>query len=54
MNEYLLKFKSLINSLLAGGYQINDDVITEYVLDGLGGEFRMLLSKLNSKKSFYS
>lgn len=36
---------------LETGYQINDDNITEYVIDGLGSEFRSFLSFLNSRDS---
>ena len=39
IEDYILKMKSLVNSLMAAGKQISDDELTLYILRGLGLEF---------------
>lgn len=51
MKEYFLKFKALRNSLAAAGYNMTDDRVQEYVLRGLGPEFRFFRTLLNQRET---
>jgi len=46
MKEYILKFKGLKHSLAAAGYKMGDDRVIEYVLRGLGFEFRFFRTSI--------
>ena len=48
VEDYILKMKSLVNSLMAAGQKISNDELTLYILGGLGLEFEAIVVHLTS------
>ena len=51
VEDYILKIKSLSNSLMAAGQKISDDELTLYILGGLRPEFEAVVVHLTSLES---
>ena len=51
IEDYILKKKSLVLSLMAAGQQITDDKLILYILGGLGSEFETVIVNLTSRES---
>ena len=49
IEDYVLKMKTLANSLMAAGQQIPDVELVLYILSGLGPEFDFVVVNLTSK-----
>ena len=50
IEDYVLKMKTLANSLMASSQQIPDDELILYILSGLGPEFESVVMNLTSKE----
>ena len=51
MIDYLLHAKSIFDSLLATGTPLSDSYLIEFVMDGLGSEFKEFITSLHFRSS---